>query len=93
MTPVAAPPSRAVPSLPVTDESPPHRNVRVDAETWKEFGAAVGVTKRSAALRDFIDIVNHAPQAWREFRALAAARGDTLPAACARAFRLYRDSE
>jgi hypothetical protein len=76
----------------VADDSPPHRNVRVDGDTWKDFGAAVGIMKRSAWLRDFIEAVNHAPQAWRDFRALAEARGDTFPAALARALRLYRDA-
>lgn len=92
MTPVAAPPSREIPSPPVTDESP-HRNVRVDGKTWKDFGAAVGITKRSAWLRDFIDAVNHAPTAWRDFRGLASARGDTFASALVRAIKLYKDAE
>lgn len=76
----------------MADPYSPHRNVRVDQSRWKAFGVAVGVRKRSAWLSDFIDAVLHAPQAWREFRALAEARGETFPAALVRAIRLYKDA-
>ncbi|MGH3965947.1 MAG: hypothetical protein ACRDRY_22290 [Pseudonocardiaceae bacterium] len=92
MTSVAVPLCRDVPFSSMADEYPPPRNVRIDAARWAEFGSAVGVRKRSAWISDFIDAVIHAPQAWKEFRAIAEARGDTFSAALAKAIRLYRDA-
>lgn len=76
----------------MADEHSPPRNVRVDDDRWRDFGAVVGIRKRGPWISDFIDSVLHAPQAWREFRALAEARGETFPAALVRAIRLYKDA-
>lgn len=76
----------------MADEYSTPRNVRVDDDRWRAFGVAVGIRSRSPWMSDFIDAVLHAPQAWREFRALAEVRGETFPAALVKAIRLYKDA-
>lgn len=74
----------------VADQYPMPRNVRVDDRTWEAFAESVGSRRRSTWLIRFMQAVNHNPQLWREFEAIANARGETFAAALEKALQLYR---
>lgn len=68
------------------------RNVRVSKRIWLAFSAAVGERKKSDWAAGFIDSVTRDPQLWKEFRALADARGDEYPDALIKAISLYNSN-
>jgi hypothetical protein len=82
---------RPVPSACVAPENMP-RNLRIPGEIWDPFGDNVGERRKSAWIKDFMTAVNLAPQTWREFKAIAEARGETFPQALVKAISLYRSN-
>ncbi len=94
MTTVGTPRTGDIASEDVADgKYPSPRNVRVDSETWRDFGDAVGGRAKSAWMSDFIAAVVSDPVLWREFRAIAKIRGESFADALTWAAREYRNRE
>ena len=95
MTPLAALRSAPI-ACGVADSDPESsmpRNVRVKNRIWWEFTDIAGERGKSQWVSPFIESVVKAPQRWREFRAVAEIRGDTIADALVKAITLYRDAE
>ena len=96
MTTIAAPPVAPLAcgvADPKDPESTMPRNVRFKNRIWWGFTNEVGERRKSLWLSGFAESVVMAPQAWREFRAVADARGDSFAEALVKAIRLYRESD
>lgn len=73
----------------MTDSHTPHRNVRVSDDRWKPFGEAFGDRNRSAWLVELIDALNADPQLWKDVKAIAEARGESIEQVVNTALRQY----
>lgn len=62
----------------VEDTHTPHRNVRVPDEQWLPFGFVTGSRGRSDWIKDFIALVLEDPELWKQARAIAKLRDETL---------------
>lgn len=73
----------------------PLRTLQVDDAPWAAFedAARTAGTTRPDAVREFIGWMNHSPELWRDVRAEAERRGETMRAVVERQLRAYLKQE